>query len=69
MGCAVTWETLLSAALFVAAAAGQAHQQPPNQLVRQVISHELQAEEHDNSYWIFRLQQTQSGVTKIVAKR
>src|SRR5690349_3439934 len=65
MGRAAIWGTLLSASLLLGAAAGQARQQEsPNQLVRQVISHEVQAEEHDNSYWMFRLQQTESGVTK-----
>ena len=64
MGRAVVWGTLVSATLLIGAAAGQAHQQPPNQLVRQVIAHEVQAEEHDNSYWMFRLQQTQSRATK-----
>jgi hypothetical protein len=54
------WGSLLSAALLVGTAAGQARaQQPPNQLVRQVINHEVQAENHDNSYWMFRLQETQ----------
>lgn len=62
MGRAAVWGTLVSATLFIGAAAGQARpQQPPDQLVRQVINHEVQAEEHDNSYWMFRLQQTQSG--------
>ena len=65
MGRAAIWGTLLSAILLLGAAAGQARQQQsPNQLVRQVISHEVQAEEHDNSYWMFRLQQTESGATK-----
>jgi hypothetical protein len=65
MGRAAIWGTLLSAALLVGVVTGQARQQqPPNQLVHQVISHEVQAEEHDNSYWMFRLQQTESGATK-----
>lgn len=65
MGRAAIWGTLLSATLLLSAAAAQAgQQQSPNQLVRQVISHEVQAEEHDNSYWMFRLQQTESGATK-----
>jgi hypothetical protein len=65
MGRAVIWGTLVSATLLVGAALGQARpQQPPDQLVRQVINHEVQAEEHDNSYWMFRLLQTQSGAKK-----
>jgi hypothetical protein len=65
MGRAAIWGTLISATLLVGAVAGQAgQQQSPNQVVRQVISHEVQAEEHDNSYWMFRLQQTESGATK-----
>ena len=65
MGRAAIWGTLLSAALLVGVVTGQTRQQqPPNQLVHQVISHEVQAEEHDNSYWMFRLQLTESGVTK-----
>jgi hypothetical protein len=64
-GLAVIWGTLLSATLLVGSAAGQTRpQQSPDQLVRQVITHEVQAEEHDNSYWMFRLDQTESGVTK-----
>jgi len=65
MGRAEIWGSLLSAALLVGVVTGQTRQQqPPNQLVHQVISHEVQAEEHDNSYWMFRLQLTESGVTK-----
>jgi len=65
MGRAAIWGTLLLAALLVGVVTGQARQQqPPNQLVHQVIRHEVQAEEHDNSYWMFRLQQTESGATK-----
>ena len=65
MGRAAIWGTLLSATLLIGAAAGQTRlQQSPGQLVRQVINHEVQAEEHDNSYWMFRLHQTESGVTK-----
>ena len=64
-GLAVIWGTLLSATLLVGSAARQTRpQQSPDQLVRQVITHEVQAEEHDNSYWMFRLHQTESGVTK-----
>lgn len=64
-GLAVIWGTLLSATLLVGSAAGQTRpQQSPDQLVRQVITHEVQAEEHDNSYWMFRLHQTESFVTK-----
>jgi hypothetical protein len=55
MGRAVIWGSLLSAILFASAAIGQSRlQQPPDQLVRQVIAHEVQAEEHDNSYWMFQ---------------
>ena len=36
----------------------------PGDLVRRVIAHEVQAEKQDNSYWMFRLQQSQSGETK-----
>lgn len=62
MGRAAVWGNLLSATLLLGVATGQARpQQPPDQLVRQVVTHEVQAEEHDNSYWMFRLQQTQSG--------
>ncbi|HKW25689.1 MAG TPA: hypothetical protein VJN48_07885 [Terriglobales bacterium] len=65
MGRAVIWGTLVSATLLIGAAAGQARpQQSPDQLVHQVITHEVQAEEHDNSYWMFRLQQTQPGAPK-----
>lgn len=39
-------------------------QLPPGDLVRRVIAHEVQAEKQDNSYWMFRLQQSQSGETK-----
>jgi hypothetical protein len=59
MGRAVIWGSLLSAILLASAASGQKKpQHSPNQLVRQVIAHEVQAEEHDNSYWMFRLQET-----------
>lgn len=65
MGRAVAWVSLLSATLLVTTAAGQDRPQAsPDQLVRQVIGHEVQAEQHDNSYWMFRLHQTQSGTTK-----
>ena len=65
MGRAAIWAILLSATLLVGGAGAKAHPQPPpNQLVRQVINHEVQAEQHDNSYWMFRLHQTESGVTK-----
>lgn len=65
MGRAGIWGSLLSATLLAITAAGQRRPQvAPDQLVRQVIGHEVQAEKHDNSYWMFRLHQTQSGSTK-----
>jgi hypothetical protein len=65
MGRAAIWGTLVSVTLLLGAAAGQGRpQQSPDQLVHQVITHEVQAEEHDNSYWMFRLQQSQSGAPK-----
>ncbi len=65
MGRAVIWTGLLSATLLATTAAGQRRPHlSPDQLVRQVIGHEVQAEKRDNSYWMFRLQQTESGSTK-----
>ncbi|HLK31837.1 MAG TPA: hypothetical protein VKT29_02025 [Terriglobales bacterium] len=59
MGRAISLASLLSAALVLCAAGQAGSQTSPNQLVRQVIAHELQAEEQDHSHWMFRLQQTQ----------
>jgi len=57
---AIIWRSLISLALVCPAIPGQAGQQvPANELVRQVIAHELQAENQDHSHWMFRLQETQ----------
>ena len=56
------WASWVSATLLVVGAAAQGRpQEPASQLVRRVIAHEVQAEEQDHSYWMFRLQQSQSG--------
>lgn len=57
MGRAVTWGICFASILLATGAAGQARM-APNQLVRQVIAHELQAENKDHSEWMFRLQHT-----------
>lgn len=38
--------------------------QDPNQLVRRIIQNELQAENHDQSHWLFRLQTYKPGGAK-----
>ena len=56
------WASWASATLLVMSAAAQGRPpEPASQLVRRVIAHEVQAEKQDNSYWMFRLQQSQSG--------
>ena len=56
------WASWVSATLLVVGAAAQGRpQEPASQLVRRVIAHEVQAEKQDHSYWMFRLQQSQSG--------
>ena len=56
------WASWVSATLLVVGAAAQGRPQgPASQLVRRVIAHEVQAEKQDHSYWMFRLQQSQSG--------
>ena len=54
------------AALLVCSVAAQSppHERAkgnPDQFVRQVIAHELQAEQQDQSHWMFRLQTTKPG--------
>jgi len=63
------WGCLISTTLLLGGiAAGRTPPQlPAGELVRRVIAHELQAEKQDNSYWMFRLQQSQSGETKTEA--
>ena len=61
MGRAFLVAIVAGLALVGALAAQTFKQIPANQLVRQVIAHELQAEENDHSYWRFRLQQTEPG--------
>ncbi|HKU19807.1 MAG TPA: hypothetical protein VJQ50_02250 [Terriglobales bacterium] len=62
MGRAAMWASWVSATLLVVGAAAQGRpQEPASQLVRRVIAHEVQAEKQDHSYWMFRLQQSQSG--------
>jgi hypothetical protein len=62
MGRAAIWASWVSATLLVLGAAAQGRpQESASQLVRRVIAHEVQAEKQDNSYWMFRLQQSQSG--------
>ena len=66
MGRALSWTTCLTAIVLTGNAAAKARPQvAPSQLVRQVIAHEVQAENQDHSEWMFRLQQTEaSGKTK-----
>lgn len=56
------WGCLISTTLLLGGiAAGHTPPQlPAGDLVRRVIAHEVQAEKQDNSYWMFRLQQSQS---------
>lgn len=66
MGRAAVWgswavATLLAAALVAHAAPQRVLSKNPGQLVRQVIAHELQAEQQDHSEWMFRLQTTKPG--------
>ena len=53
---------LLAAICFAAAAS--AADTDPNQLVRRVIENELQAENHDDSHWLLRLQTYKPGGAK-----
>jgi hypothetical protein len=53
---------LVSAVLLICNSAGQNRPQlSPDQLVRQVIHHELEAEHNDHSHWMLRLQETKPG--------
>lgn len=66
MGRAAVWgswavATLLAAALVAHAAPQKVLSKNPDQLVHQVIAHELQAEQQDHSEWMFRLQTTKPG--------
>ena len=58
MGRAAVQGTLISAALLLFLPAAESRRPPANQLVHQVIAHELQAEDQDHSHWMFRLQET-----------
>lgn len=52
---------ILVALLSCAALAQKPAPTRPDQLVRRVIAHELQAEAHDHTYWAFRLQEAEPG--------
>ena len=53
--------TLLACALVAHASPQKVLSENPDQLVRQVIGHELQAEQQDQSHWMFRLQTAKPG--------
>lgn len=66
MGRAVVWESWAASALLACGMAAQTTppmqgSANPDQLVHQVIAHELQAEQQDHSEWMFRLQTTKPG--------
>lgn len=66
MGRAAVWVSWAVAALLAGSAAAQSSppkqaKENPDQLVRQVIAHELQAEQQDHSEWMFHLQTTKPG--------
>ncbi|MGH9513158.1 MAG: hypothetical protein ACRD2U_13585 [Terriglobales bacterium] len=50
--CAIALQLLVSSVL----ATCQSSQPSPEQLIRRVIDHELSAESHDDSHWMFRLE-------------
>lgn len=66
MGRAAVWVSWAVATLLLCSAIAQSSpprqaKENPDQLVRQVIAHELQAEQQDHSEWMFHLQTTKPG--------